>query len=395
MFLLNNRPVHAKYPANGYGAQGMVGAIMVSTLILIAGTAQAGTATGRGIFVSLIEKKPVLSSRQAMDDVVALARQARITVVFLQVYRANQAWFPSRVGDAAPYARALEAVGEDPVALFIRKAHAAGIEVHAWVNLLSLSTNTQAPLLKKYGCRILTRNVVAKKKLEDYKIDGQYFLEPGDPRVRKELEAMTGELLLRYPQLDGIQFDYIRYPDAKPAYGYTCANLERFRKVVRVMSFREATPAWQNWKRAQVTGLLRQLVARARAIHPDIHISTTGCMSYFRAYHEAFQDWPSWVNDGLVEFVSVMSYPDNVPDFIEQMAEVREHVVDFTKVNMCVGAYKFIKTPAIFGEQFSVCEQSGARACLVFYYGNLKDNPALAESLTLPHQSAERPRSRD
>ena len=85
MFLLNNYFFNAKYPANGYGSKGMVGAIMVCALMLIAGAAHAGTATGRGIFVSLIEKKPVLSSRQAMDDVVALARQARITVVFLQV----------------------------------------------------------------------------------------------------------------------------------------------------------------------------------------------------------------------------------------------------------------------------------------------------------------------
>ncbi len=356
-------------------------AFFLAAAILFPATTQAQAVPQRGIFVSVIEKQTVLASRKAMDDLIAFSRQAGITTCFLQVYRANQAWFPTRTGDTSPYQAALKAVGEDPLALFIRKAHAAGIEVHAWVNLMSLSKNVHAPILKKYGRGILTRNLAPKRSLKDYQIDGQYFLEPGDLRVRDQLEVMVGELLGKYPQLDGIQFDYIRYPDINPTYGYTRMNLDRFRAATGINLIKEDSPAWKNWKRTQVTELLRLLAAKARTVHPGIHISTTGCMSYARAYHEAFQDWPSWVNDGLVEFVSVMTYPDNVPDFVKQLAEARAHAGDFTKINICVGAYKFIKAPGIFADQFRLCETSGARACLVFYYGNLLENPVLAQSL--------------
>jgi uncharacterized lipoprotein YddW (UPF0748 family) len=288
------------------------------------------------------------------------------------------------VGDQTPYEKNLKIVGEDPFALLIRKAHAEGIEVHAWLNLLTLSKNINAPLLKKYGPDILTRDTKQKKKIEDYTIDQQYFLEPGDLRVRRELETMVEEVLQTYPSLDGIQFDYIRYPDFHPIYGHTPMNIERFKKATGIRVIKDIDPAWQNWKRAQVTDFLKELIQTVKAIRPKIHISTTGCMSYSRAYYEAFQDWPSWVNTGLVEFVTVMSYPDNVEEFRKNIEDARKRVTDFSKIKLGVGAYKFIAAPLTFTRQFELCERSGSGTCAVFYYGSLLENPALGNYLTNP-----------
>jgi uncharacterized lipoprotein YddW (UPF0748 family) len=343
--------------------------------------AYAETAPSRALFVSVIEKTPVLSSKEEITKLIAFAKKARIKTLFVQIYRANLSWFPSKVSDQTPYEKCLKSVGEDPFALLIRKAHAEGIEVHAWVNLLTLSKNIKAPLLKKYGPEILTRDIKPKNKIEDYTIDQQYFLEPGDLRVRKELMNMVEEVLRAYPSLDGIQFDYIRYPDFHPIYGYTAMNVERFKKVTGIKVVRDNDPAWQNWKRAQVTDFLKELVSKVKTIRPKIHISTTGCMSYSRAYHEAFQDWPAWVNTGLVEFVTVMSYPDNVEDFRKNIEDARKRVDDFKKIKLGVGAYKFIAAPLTFTRQFELCESAGSGACAVFYYGSLLENPALKASL--------------
>jgi uncharacterized lipoprotein YddW (UPF0748 family) len=335
----------------------------------------------RALFVSVIEKDQVLGSRERISGLVGFARQTGIRTLFVQVYRANQAWFPSTVGDSAPYRQCLKAVGEDPLARLIREAHAAGIEVHAWLNLLSLSKNTRAPLLKKYGTDILTRNLKRKRVLEDFKIDQQYFLEPGDLNVRKELSDIVAELLRRYPEIDGVQFDYIRYPDAQPDYGYTPVNMSRFRKVHGPLAVNAQSKVWNDWKRAQVTGLLALLVSRARAIKPAIHVSTTGCVSFSRAYHEAFQDWPSWVKSGLVEFVTVMNYPDNLVDFQKNIDDAFKRVPDPAKLKMGVGAYKFLKTPELFGGQLELCERSTAGGCAIFYYGNLVEVPKFGHYL--------------
>ena len=335
----------------------------------------------RGLFVSLIQDPPVLSSREEILKLVDFSKQARIQVLFVQIYRANRAWFPSKVGDSAPYAAALKTVGEDPFAFLIKEAHRAGIEVHAWLNILSLSANENAPLLKKYGPDILTRNLEEKKTLTDYKIDHQYFLEPGDTRVRKELVDMVGEIVRAYPGLDGVQFDYIRYPDSHPRYGYTPINMDRFKQTTGLAKIKEGSRAWNDWKRAQVTELLKLLIQKARAIRPDIQVSATGCMSYERALYEAFQDWPSWVNSGLVDFVTVMNYSADPGEYKRWNEFVTTKVRDLGRLYIGIGAYKLVRSPGVFDEEFRACEQTGAGLCAVLHYGSLLENSVLQEPL--------------
>ena len=335
----------------------------------------------RGLFVSLIQNPPTLSSREAMMELVRFAKKAKIKILFVQIYRANQAWFHSKVGDSAAYEAALKTLGEDPFAFLIKEAHGAGIEVHAWLNMLSLSTNENAPLLKKYGPDILTKNLEEKKTLEDYKIDSQYFLEPGDTRVRKELVAMVGEIVRAYPQLDGIQFDYIRYPDSHPRYGYTPINMDRFKKSTGLKKIKEGSRAWNDWKRTQVTELLKLLVQKARTIRPHIQVSATGCMSYDRALLEAFQDWPSWVNGGLVNFVTVMNYSPDPVEYKQWCGIAKSKVSDFRRLYFGVGAYKLVHSPEVFEKEFRSCEESESGLCAVFHYGSLLENPILEKPL--------------
>ena len=368
-------------PQKGEGWRGMKFILSLICFFSLSVMVCAEDSPRRALFVSVIEKDQVLLRRDRIEKVIDFAVKAGVKDLFVQIYRANQAWFPSQVADRSPYEAGLEHVHEDAFDLLIKKAHARGIKVHAWLNLLTLSKNAQAPILKKYGPSILTRNALPKKELVDYRIDSQYFLEPGDLRVRQELGTMVEEIAKTYPDLDGIQFDYIRYPDKDPAYGYTRANLTRFRKATGKAVADEKDPVWRNWKRDQVTLLVRYLSKRVRAIRPDIHITTTGCMPFIRAYEEAFQDWPLWVKDGLAEYVTVMSYPDNLEEFVKHVADARKRVADFKKVYLGLGAYKFLKDPATFHEMLSICESSGAGGCALFYYGNFIENPVLAEPL--------------
>lgn len=336
----------------------------------------------RGLFVSVIQDTPVFSSREEIVKLVDFARRAHIETLFVQVYRANQAWFPSKIADPTPYEKCLKALSEDPFYLLIRSAHDNGIKVHAWLNMLSLSVNQDAPLLRKYGTGILTRNLKKKKKLSDYKIDHQYFLEPGDLRVRKELSLIVEEIVRSYPDLDGVQFDYVRYPDKDPAYGYTTMNTERFKKATSSRTIVEGSQAWNDWKRAQVTATLEYLVKRTRSLRPGIRVSATGCMPYSRAYYEAFQDWPSWLDRGLVDFVTIMSYSPDPSEFKRWVSGAKKKTGDFTKVNIGVGAYKMGRTPGAFEQELQFCNNAGCGSCVIFHYGSLLRDTALAASLT-------------
>jgi uncharacterized lipoprotein YddW (UPF0748 family) len=331
--------------------------------------------------VAQLQQPGALSSHNEISKLVGLAKEKNVNILFVQIYRANQAWFPSQIADSGPYRTCFKNLSEDPFNLLIKKAHGQGIKVYAWINLLSLSTNTGAFILKDYGVDILTRNLQEKKTLADYKIDNQYFLEPGDPRVRKELAAIIEEIIRTYPDLDGILLDYIRYPDAKPDYGYTKINIERFKDATGFKEIDSSSLIWKNWKRAQVNELLTLLVNRVRTLRPGMRIGSTGCVPYTRAYYEAYQDWPAWVNSGLVDFVLLMSYPDNLPEFSADIQEAKEKVKDFKKVYIGLPAYKLLHSPGIFGEQLGSAKLSGAGAWVVFHYNSLLESPELMDRL--------------
>jgi len=336
---------------------------------------------GRALFVSVIQTPPVLSSRDEINKLIEYAKQANISILFVQIYRANKAWFPSKVADQTPYEACFKDVKKDPFALLIKQAHGAGIQVHAWINLLSLSTNSNALIIKKFGKNILTKNREEKKMIEDYKIDDQYFLEPGDLRVREELVDVVREIILEYPELDGIQFDYIRYPDKQPFYGHTKSNIARFKKVTGSKTDAEDSVLWKDWKRRQVTELLELLVAKTRKLRPNIQISTTGCVPYVRAYHEAFQDWPSWIKDGLVDFVTLMTYPTEIKEFAKYIQEAKTKVPDLKKVIIAVGAYKLLRLPEKFRQELQYCENEKSKGCAVLHYGSLLENPELGQAM--------------
>jgi hypothetical protein len=49
---------------------------------------------------------------------------------------------------------------------------------------------------------------------------------------------------------------------------------------------------------------------------------------------------------------------------------------------MAVGGYKFVKEhQEIFKAQLDVCEAAQKRACAVFFYGNMRENPVLGRYL--------------
>ncbi|MEI8175658.1 MAG: family 10 glycosylhydrolase [Candidatus Omnitrophota bacterium] len=357
-------------------------AAFCAIILLIPLVTARAEGTQRGLFVSLIQDPPVLTSAAAITKMIDFAKKADIGTLYVQVYRANEAWFPSHIADQAQYEACLKKLGADPMKSLIERAHQRGVAVYAWLNVLSLSQNKDALLLKKYGPGILTRNVRKKKTLDDYKIDSQFFLEPGDLRVRKEMVELTEELLRAYPGLDGILFDYIRYPDTKPAYGHTAANVARFKAATGRMAVDEESRAWEEWKRSQVTECLQALVARARKIRPGLSVSATGCMPYARAYLEAFQDWPSWLERGIVDSVTIMTYSPDPAELERWIRAIRSKVADFKKINICLGAYKLVRSPAAFSRLFRAGELAGGGSCVFFHYGSFLEDPSLSSVLT-------------
>ncbi len=124
--------------------------IILSLMFALQATAHCEDAIKYGMLVTVLQDPVTLGSRAEIEKLVKFAKDNRIDTIFMQAYRANKSYFPSKVGDSTPYDVCAGNVGEDPLGLLIKRSHAEGIKVYAWLNMMSLGENKNAHLIKKY-----------------------------------------------------------------------------------------------------------------------------------------------------------------------------------------------------------------------------------------------------
>lgn len=359
-----------------------------------------------GVWISCVGKNDVLGTLWEMEEAIAFARDRGFKLLLVQVYRGDKAWFDSAVADASPFRRNRSRIGADSFQLLIEKAHQAGLEIHAWVNALTLSQNEEAPILTRHGAEILTKDQHGRSALKSrpaepldayYDRENQLFVEPGDPRVRDHLLRVVGELVAKYPALDGLHVDYLRYPAAIPyipgsrfnpvglSYGYGEQSVLRFTQASGIDPRRvdwnvRDSLVWDNWKRQQVTDLLRAAAAEARARHPTIQISCAVIAPIDRAYSAAYQDWARWLEEGLADFVVLMSYsPDT--RFVTLTAKAALGAAGRPdRVSVGLGAHLMLKEPALLAEQMRAVRALKPRGIVLFDYASASE-PGMKERL--------------
>jgi uncharacterized lipoprotein YddW (UPF0748 family) len=250
----------------------------------------------------------------------------------------------------------------DPLALVVQEAHARGLAVHAWVNAHFIWEGSTLPVSpghmvnarpdwlavpKELGRELYgmdpsdPRYVAALRRYADEhadQLEGLYT-SPSNPAVQERVYDVLMELVERY-QLDGIHFDYIRYPNGD--FDYSRGALDRFRTWVtpRLTSdslgvldaafvddpyaFVDALPdAWDEFRRAQITQLVERGYYGVKARRPDVLVSAAVFPDADNAYRERFQDWRGWLRRGILDVVVPMAYTTDDDLFRSQVRAAR------------------------------------------------------------------------
>jgi len=348
----------------------------------------------RALWVECEGSQETMSSRKKIDAMVARAKSSGFNILFVQVYRHDRAWFNSSYADAAPYRLALQKEKIDPLAYVLAKAHAAGLEVHAWVNIFRIGKNLQTPILRRLGKNAVTADGEGRSLLrsppEDLP-DGGYWLEPADQSVRVHLFRLIEELVRRYPSLDGIQLDFIRYPYNAPYagslwaqrkdFGYGKAAVERYKaetglNPLSMALTRENCQAWDDWRRRQVTDLVRDIAALAKKAKPALKLSAAAVSYLDRAYLSAYQDWRGWLEEGIVDFIAVMNYSTD-SRLTRYLTRASVAAQNHRQVYIGLGAYLLLDRPATLLEQIGDCRNAGAPGIALFSYDAMMTAPRI------------------
>ena len=354
----------------------------------------------RGIWVSVYSAKQVLYNREDVKKLIVKCQKAKINQIYLQLFQSGNAYYDSRICDRTKYNEIIKSAGVDTLDLLLREAQENGIAVFAWVNVLSLGKNDKADILNKYGNSILTRDQqlrVAKtdsvQEIDKYYLrENQIFLEPGDLRVGEYILNVINEIINRYPLLSGVHLDYIRYPSPVPfipgsrfnkfglTYGYGAKNVERFREktglnVLDILNNEDEYLAWDNWKRQQVTDLVRKISNLVKLKSPDLLVSCAVIPLVERAYSNAFQDWSAWLEEGIVNYVVLMSYSkDN--QLIKEIVKSSLGHRGRGKVYVGIGLFLMKNNPDLFFNQYRLITSFVPDGVVLFSIDDLTDQIA-------------------
>jgi uncharacterized lipoprotein YddW (UPF0748 family) len=368
----------------------------------------ARAARPRGLWVLCEGSQRVLEHPERIPDLLDDARALGATDLFVQVYRGGRAWFDSTLADPTPYRELRQRTGRDTLADLLAAAHGAGLRVHAWVNVLSLSSRRDVPILRELGRDAVLvdqagRSLLDYPELDVPPPDRRYYrlgtpgiyLDPAAPGVAERLAATFAELLTRYP-LDGLHLDYIRYPDVLPFtpgsrfgvgldLGHGAPTRERFR---RETGLEPPSPpdrlgnadAWDAWRRDRVTELVARIRAAAQAVRPGGALSAAVWSYADRAYLSIGQDWRRWLEEGLLDFAVPMAYTLDERLFRYQAAELAS-VARPDRVWLGVGVWLFAKRPEAAVAQLRAARDAGAAGDALFSWDSIAEAPALRAAL--------------
>jgi uncharacterized lipoprotein YddW (UPF0748 family) len=290
-----------------------------------------------------------MTSPEQVRSMVADAAAAGFNTLIVQVRGRGDAFYLS---DLEPLAENLRGPpGFDPLALAIEEGHRRGMAVHAWVNTHLVWGPTAPPqsplhLVNDNPDWLAVPRVLARELYDMSAWDVRYYTalreyaaerpqtvegiytSPSHPEARARVRSVWMDLLARY-DLDGIHFDYIRFPSAD--FDYSRGALERFRAWVvprlptaRVaeldgvalsnpLAYTTALPnEWDEFRRTQITSLVAEIYREVKARRPELVVSAAVVADTETAYSLRFQDWSSWLEQGILDIVVPMAYtPDN------------------------------------------------------------------------------------
>jgi len=375
----------------------------------------AAASRPRGLWVLAEGSQRVLEDPARLPALLATAEALEASDLFVQVYRGGRSWYDSELADATPYREQFERSGVDTLARLIEEAHSRGIRVHAWVNVLSLSSRREPPILQRLGPQAVLvdragRSVLDYPNLEVPAPAGDWYrmgtrgvyLDAGFPGVAEALASTFAELLRRYPGLDGLHLDYVRYPGVLPFvpgsrfgvgldFGYGPETRQRFNAETALEgAYRDpAQPetsaiinsnAWDNWRREKVTEVVGAIAEQARAVRPGVVLSAAVISYVDRAYLSLFQDWPRWLEEGLIDLAIPMVY--TLDDrLLRYQLEHFGRGLQRERIWSGLGVWLFARSPERAQAQVEIARNAGLVGEVLFSYDAIADSPGLEASL--------------
>lgn len=278
--------------------------------------------------------------RREADKILADAAEMGMNAVILQVRPSCDALYPSALYPWSAWLTGTQGLAPrenfDPLAYWVERAHALGLELHAWINPYRVTKKGAEEFTA------LSPDNPAKRN-PDWAVEYEqnYYLDPGLPQVR-ELVVQGAEEIVRNYGVDGIHLDDYFYPG------------KDFNDAASFARYGGGFSNLADWRRENVNTLIRTLDQRLHAIKPELSfgVSPSGVWrdrasdplgsptsGKYESYAVSYADSRKWVKEGWVDYIcpQIYWYIGHPAMDYEKVARWWADAVEGTDVKLYIG----------------------------------------------------------
>ncbi|MCR9244200.1 MAG: family 10 glycosylhydrolase [bacterium] len=246
-------------------------------------------------------------------------------------------------------------LGRDPLAEFILEAHRRGIEVEAWFEYGFMfgwsgwfaGPSGVGPVLTANPSWI-ARDQNGNSQVPDGGSGFFTWAIHEHPAVRQFLIDLAVEVVDRY-DVDGIQFDRVRYPST--SFGYDTTTSAAYRLATGQWPPTNTNlNGWKRWRADGLTNFVTQLHNAVKARRSNVRVTNAPIILPL-AYDSFLQDWPDWLVVGALDLVYPQVYRTTLSSYTatldQQLLRVRS--IDRGRIAPGIRAVSGTPTSAVLG----------------------------------------------
>lgn len=223
--------------------------------------------------------------KRELTSILDNLKRANVNTVLFQTRIRGSVVYPSAIEpwDICLTGTSGKNPGYDPLRFAVEECHKRGMEAHAWIVCIPVGKwNSPA-------CKALRRkypSMISRDKEEGY-------INPANTQAATYISGICTEIVKNY-DVDGIQLDYIRYPE-----------------TIKVKEPKAKA-------RENITRIVRRVYADVKSIKPWVKISCSPIGKLkdlsryssrgWNAFNRGYQDVEGWMKEGIMDQVYPMMY---------------------------------------------------------------------------------------
>ena len=334
--------------------------------------------------------RPTEKNKKEIENTLDKLKDAGINTIFLETYYHSKTIYPSNVLERYGLTnQRQEFVGFDPLMIWITEAHKRKMKLNVWFESFYVGNDNPSymPLhiLNVYPqwANTTKEKYAQKGPVSSLTEHNGYFLDPANPRVQDFLLAIIDEILTKY-QPDGINLDYIRYPQTvdKASFNYENANWgytqyarDDFKSQYGIdpVDIKKGTQEWNIWakyRQNKVTDFVRQVNEMINKKNYRTKLTAVIFPDRQRSLDTKMQDWRTWSYQNYVNGFTPLLLSCDYATAKSLLQDIKNNSNPFTEVYAGIFVSFMNGSKDDMLRQIHMTRQLDAKGVVIFDYSH-------------------------